>query len=639
MTIERFLLINADSGKEISTFNPLIDGAVINLTAVGRNLSIRANCDPCRVGSVVWTVNGAPFFIANDEPYALLGQTTDCRFNGWQPVAGSSYVITATPFSGSNGSGLAGTASTITISFIEGGVVPQGGDGGSGTGWTVFTESADTKKYYVSNSGSDSNDGLTTSTPFLTFAKARSLFRANMPDWVYLKRGDTFTEEITFSSSGKSDAEPKLISYYGASGNPPKINREACWTPVGSTPINHVAFVGVHFYWSKKDPASGDFDPGVIGTLNGTIRAASPMNGLLVESCWFEFCHLEVIAKVSNLRIRRNVFRIQYNANSDPTKLSFKAFNLYVENGAQPWTFEENICDYGGWHPTLAPVRTFLSHNLYGSYLSGPCRCTGNIFCRGAGDGSKVMCGGIVEDNLYINCPMMGSIAESDSQWNDNVVLGGADLDSTSSGDRGIGPDVTRLPKFSMSGNVIASKLPGVGLGPALSLNMKTTAPFTTGGPSVALPVNPQVSITGNVFYRWHGSLLIQMFDGSLTVTGNKFSENTATPVVDLYYTTAALHFSGDAWYSTSAPNQRMKINGDYMSFTTWQARTADSSTFVDSVFADPGRTVESYNVTIGGTPNLDNFMTAAKAQWKENWGSNLQAHAVNEYVRAGYGL
>ena len=44
-------------------------------------------------------------------------------------------------------------------------------------GWSTFTESVDTVKIYVSTSGSDTNDGLTTSTPVATPAKAKTLIR------------------------------------------------------------------------------------------------------------------------------------------------------------------------------------------------------------------------------------------------------------------------------------------------------------------------------------------------------------------------------------------------------------------------------------------------------------------------------
>ena len=101
-----------------------------------------------------------------------------------------------------------------------------------GNGWTVFTASSGTGScsartytgtcvFYVSSSGgSDLNDGLSPTTPVQTIAKAASLLRNGYPDWLLLKKGDTWTND-TFgylSASGRSAAEPMLPGAHGAPG-------------------------------------------------------------------------------------------------------------------------------------------------------------------------------------------------------------------------------------------------------------------------------------------------------------------------------------------------------------------------------------------------------------------------------------
>ena len=55
----------------------------------------------------------------------------------------------------------------------------------------TFTTTLQAKNYYISASGSDANDGLTTSTPWKTINKVNSFsFESN--DYILFKRGDTF---------------------------------------------------------------------------------------------------------------------------------------------------------------------------------------------------------------------------------------------------------------------------------------------------------------------------------------------------------------------------------------------------------------------------------------------------------------
>src|SRR6185369_16029394 len=83
-------------------------------------------------------------------------------------------------------------------------------------GWTVFTPSADTHIIYVSSSqGNDANDGLSVNTPVKTFNRGTSLMRQGFPDWLLLKKGDTWSgESLQIRTSGRSATEPQLISSY-----------------------------------------------------------------------------------------------------------------------------------------------------------------------------------------------------------------------------------------------------------------------------------------------------------------------------------------------------------------------------------------------------------------------------------------
>ena len=55
--------------------------------------------------------------------------------------------------------------------------------------------------------------------------------------------------------------------------------------------------------------------------------------------------------------------------------------------------------------------------------------------------------------------------------------------------------------------------------------------------------------------------------------------------------------------------------------------------------YPDPNLTVETYMATLGGQPNFEAFIAAVRAQAKGHWNPALTASAVNDYVRAGFGI
>ncbi|SOD98547.1 lamin tail domain-containing protein [Spirosoma fluviale] len=115
--ITTFTLINADSDLPI---RELVANDVLNLaTLPTRNLNIRANTNPSTVGSVKFSLSGSQSQNMTETvaPYALFGDVAG-NFNAWVPPVGS-YTLTATPYSGSGGSGTAGTALTLNFTVVD----------------------------------------------------------------------------------------------------------------------------------------------------------------------------------------------------------------------------------------------------------------------------------------------------------------------------------------------------------------------------------------------------------------------------------------------------------------------------------------------------------------------------------------
>ncbi len=55
--------------------------------------------------------------------------------------------------------------------------------------------------------------------------------------------------------------------------------------------------------------------------------------------------------------------------------------------------------------------------------------------------------------------------------------------------------------------------------------------------------------------------------------------------------------------------------------------------------FPDPDRTAETYIGALGGPGTFDAFLAAVRSQRKGHWDPALTAAAVNDYVRAGFGM
>ncbi|QNF34721.1 heparin lyase I family protein [Adhaeribacter swui] len=111
-----FTLINADTDRDIKTIS---NGETLDLSNLPtRNLNIRANTNTT-VGSVYFALSGAKSFtkVEGGAPYALFGDT-NLNYAAWRPAVGS-YTLKATPYSGTNKSGSAGTSLTVSFKVQE----------------------------------------------------------------------------------------------------------------------------------------------------------------------------------------------------------------------------------------------------------------------------------------------------------------------------------------------------------------------------------------------------------------------------------------------------------------------------------------------------------------------------------------
>ena len=124
-----FTMVDARGRRPDPDIGPVADGAVLDVSAHGGVLGIRA--DSARVGSVVLALAGPRELRRTEDarPYALFGESAGDFSPGWLP--NGAYVLTATPYTASGGGGTARPARTVSFTVAGADAVQ------SVTGFTV----------------------------------------------------------------------------------------------------------------------------------------------------------------------------------------------------------------------------------------------------------------------------------------------------------------------------------------------------------------------------------------------------------------------------------------------------------------------------------------------------------------------
>ncbi|MGV3639933.1 MAG: T9SS type A sorting domain-containing protein, partial [Adhaeribacter sp.] len=115
--LQSFTLIDTGSEQPIQALG---EGDTLNLATLPTlKLSVRANTIPPAVGSVKFALSGRQTwtYVDNAGPYALFGDKKG-DYNKWTPKPGD-YTLLATPYSGKDGKGEAGTPLTIHFTVIN----------------------------------------------------------------------------------------------------------------------------------------------------------------------------------------------------------------------------------------------------------------------------------------------------------------------------------------------------------------------------------------------------------------------------------------------------------------------------------------------------------------------------------------
>ncbi|NJO02472.1 MAG: hypothetical protein HC880_12975, partial [Bacteroidia bacterium] len=124
-TIKDFTLIDAQRDVPVAGYDPMPDSVVLDLARIPQHFSIRANVSPDTVASIRMEIYGTEELIRAEEivPYSVFSDDGG-NYQSWEylltpPRAGSTYLITATPYTMRNARGISGKGRSLYLSFIN----------------------------------------------------------------------------------------------------------------------------------------------------------------------------------------------------------------------------------------------------------------------------------------------------------------------------------------------------------------------------------------------------------------------------------------------------------------------------------------------------------------------------------------
>jgi hypothetical protein len=524
-------------------------------------------------------------------------------------------------------------------------------------GWTVVTPSANSQVIYVSSSvGSDSNSGLSASAPVASLAQAQSMVRSGYPDEILLKSGDTWNNQAfpNWTASGEDANDPMLISYYGSGArpvvNPGNLTNAFNTVSNASNPVNFLDVIGINFYAANRDPASATFNASQPGALTGFQDWAGGGNTLLEDDS-FSYFHNNIDIEAlggfqTNMTVRRCVSSYSWSATSHSQGL--------YSNETDHLSILQCVFDHNGWN-TLIPGATEqgYNHDIYYSYATTNVTVQGCILAEASFAGIMARSGGNIDNNVFIGDTIACSFGDADGA---NSTVGG--VTGSLIGNVIIG-DKSLAGLAYGQGFEIGNTKPGAGL--LVSDNIFTqdtqhakpaillTYASGTKTPGGAVGEN-DVTISNNIMNGWWEGLqtdgaFVPGGTGLLAENDLKFIDNdvinaTAREVRhDGVVDPSEETFAGNRYYDTALPtSQWMSVLSNTISIGQWIAGYEPSATVLTSIpYADPNRSVATYDGTLGNAGTIADFITHADSLSITSYQPQYLAQALIDYVRAGF--
>jgi len=526
--------------------------------------------------------------------------------------------------------------------FCDDSIARRFGGGGGGDeelmrqlddGWTDFSPSTGTRMIHVSTSGDDSNSGLNPSAPVRSLARAYELLRDGQPDWMLLKRGDVWQDQVMpmWRKSGRSESEPMLIAAYGDPAAPRPLidagNSTAFQSKDGMI-VQNIAIVGLAFQADRPSPDDG-----------GTgMRWLASGGNLLIEDCFFSGFTTNVVIQnvgsdpLRNVRIRRSVIVDSYNAGGHSQGIFCKRVDGLV--------IEENLLDHNGWREGVEGAhRTIFNHNIYIQNDCSNLVVRDNIICRGSSHGLQARPGGAVRRNVFAG----NAIA---------LLVGGGDYPN----EGGVVGDVRR--NLLLYGSDIATHLPrghGITLQNIRSATLmnnivafdRSEQPY---GHAVYFEANRDVGVhnvtmQNNRIVNWRGGIKYNGLTGSqlsgIVIRDNLLQDDDdEKPLVKHADTMDPDHFTyaDNIYHTDRSRSSWYEVNRVNYGFTQWVALAEEEGARdLEVDFSDETRSLARYHGLMARPADEVAFYQALRNQRRGAWLQGYTAAQVIRFFEEGF--
>lgn len=494
-------------------------------------------------------------------------------------------------------------------------------------GWTPIRPSPDSLIVYVSSSeGNDANDGRSQSRPVKTILRAYEIVRENKPDWVCLKRGDTFFETLpNWKKSGRSEAEPMIITAYGTSTARPKLmtGNERGLRATGPEIREHLYIIGLEFQPHTRGR----------GDAPGGLEFICDFNNILIEDCkitgyadnlQFQAPEGEV---GENVRVRRSVI-------ADSWAVGQHSQGLYAAR-VDGILLEGNVFDHNGWNTAVSGADpTIFNHNIYIQTNCENLTVRQNIISNASSHGLQARPGGNIIGNLFYRNSISILFGNEDVYTtgviDGNVILEGKDISPDL--ERGMGIHVQKTDQAKIRNNVILRNGSETGLSEAIAI---------IGGSGQR---TKNLTIEDNTIYNWRNNFVIE----NEAITNIIFRDNVVydsndeSPAVRHWFdsTVDKVTATGNTYY-IAGTNSWFRKQNTYYNLSQWMnvANETNPVGIGGRTFVDSTRTMEKYAQTLFLPANAQYVIMRARSQNRSNWDDAYSATGMVSFFKQGYQL
>jgi hypothetical protein len=500
----------------------------------------------------------------------------------------------------------------------DGGTIPD-----LATGWTDLERSADSRVIYVSSSqGNDANDGLSPDRPVKTVDAGERLLRDGKPDWLLLRRGDTFRESFgEWNKSGRSSSERMVVWAYGEGPRPRLITGTSTGISMnGDARRAHLAFMGIHF------------EPGVRKEAHGIRWITGGVHDVLVEDCLFSSYRNNIVVQgtstddMTDIVFRRNVVLDAAGSTHSQGIYATKIDGLQLI---------ENIFDRNGWdHQIGRSNATIYAHNIYLQRTVKDLVMVGNITSRASSHGAQARNGGVVNDNVSFLNPIGILFGNEGARADEppvngtvigNLVVEGINLNEDKP--RSWGIQLQNTASVRMTGNIVANSAAEGDIGWGLSISGHDSS-----------RVRGAV-ITGNIIDDFGRAIKVDELNAvDVTFTDNRVTKSYGDEVlVDHSRGTDAdgVRYAGNI-YRHEAASRPFTIGNEALSLADWRADFDSRARETQSEYVNGEATMETYarSIGLGGEEQL---IQALRSQRRGAYDERLTAAAIQAYFRSAF--